>query len=511
VGSLNLPKCTTITVLILALLSSGCTKGFETFPNQSNSAEDSMNQKRSFTITSNPVASNITTSAATISWSLSEVATGQVQYGTSTSYDKISTPELSFNFSNHTQNISGLSAGTTYHYQVVSSNAAGAKVVSDDSTFSTISATPTAAPTPRPQTQYYGPGIEFDSLNNHQVAGVDVDYRFRATTSGPLKSLMWYNIHSTCYNPPSAGYSCGTGGIMHICIQTDDGTSNHRTTGVNLACVDNIAPLKSTFPVEVFPSPAVLTKGQLYHIHWHNTDPDPLNNFVSVDAMFVWNPMVPRQPTILDNDLAIFRGAVLQTRDTPIFQITYGDGTTQGQGYMEAWGGVSPLISGSSEVREQFTVSGPDRVVTHASFRLKRDSSSIGTSPLMVTLKTGAGATIEQGAIPYNVFPLGTTNDNSGNQNAWGTYTFTAPRTLVSGQSYQVVLSAASDTKYRAPPIRRGPSYGFSSATFFSDGYGQFSTDGGSNWVGFTQPGGSSNNTIADIQFYFTVTPSPQR
>jgi hypothetical protein len=48
-------------------------------------------------------------------------------------------------------------------------------------------------------------------------------------------------------------------------------------------------------------------------------------------------------------------------------------------------------------------------------------------------------------------------------------------------------------------------SYGFIPATFFGDGYGQYSTDDGATWSGFDQPGGSTSNDIADVQLCFTL------
>jgi hypothetical protein len=92
-------------------------------------------------ITAGPSVSNITGSSATIRWSLTSVATGQVQYGTTSSYGKVSIPELSYKYSTHIQTISGLASGTTYHFRVVSTNTNGVKVVSPDSTFTTASAT----------------------------------------------------------------------------------------------------------------------------------------------------------------------------------------------------------------------------------------------------------------------------------------------------------------------------------------------------------------------------------
>ncbi len=353
---------------------------------------------------------------------------------------------------------------------------------------------------------FYGSGIAGDSLNNHQVSTIDVDYRFRAATSGQVTQLIWYNVPVIKSCPPAGGhtYACGDGGKIQICLQTDDGTSSHLATGVSLACIDVANPLSGSLRTETFPSPPSLVAGTLYHLHWHNNHSDPVNNFTSVDAEFVWDATVPRQPTIPDEDLAVFRGTTLQTQATPIFQLTYSSGVTQGQGYMENWVSTAATISGTQQVRERFTVSGGDKTVRSVSVRLQRDAAS-GTSPLSIRLETEAGTTIEEGTVPATAFPVGTAADTSSNHHAWGTYTFTAAHTLTSAQGYHLVLTAPASTILRAQAIRRGPSYGFVVPTFFGDGYGQFSTDGGASWSGFNQPGGSSNNTNADVQFFFSL------
>lgn len=355
-------------------------------------------------------------------------------------------------------------------------------------------------------TAYYGCGIAGDSLNNHQVSTEDVDYRFRAASSSAITSLIWYDIAVVHDCPPAGGqtYGCGDGGIIGICIETDDGSPDHLPTGTSLGCLDVADPMSDGLRTELFPDPPAVTAGTLYHIRWSNSSPDATNNFISVDAEFVWDATVPRQPTVPDSDWAVFRGTTLQPRDTPIFQLGYADGTVQGQGYMENWVSTAPTISGAHQVREQFTVSGAERTVRSVSVRLNRDAASAGSSPLTITLAEADGTLIEQGTIPAAAFPAGSSSDTGDNHHAWGGYSFATPRTLLAGQSYHLVLTAPADTVYRAQPIRRGPTYGFTPDTFFGDGYGQYSTDGGATWSGFDQPGGSSNRDDADVQFYFT-------
>lgn len=90
--------------------------------------------------------SAITNSSASVTWTLSEAATGQVEFGATTSYGRTSTRESSFSYTTHTQQLSGLSAGTQYHFRIRSSNQAGAESVSADSTFTTLGGGSSGAP-----------------------------------------------------------------------------------------------------------------------------------------------------------------------------------------------------------------------------------------------------------------------------------------------------------------------------------------------------------------------------
>jgi hypothetical protein len=104
-----------------------------------------------FTITADvtpPVISAITVSAigpdgATVTWTTNELATDQVALGTTTAYGILSTPGTTPTTS-HVQVISGLSASTTYHFQVISTDQAGNTATSADATFAT-SAPPAAS------------------------------------------------------------------------------------------------------------------------------------------------------------------------------------------------------------------------------------------------------------------------------------------------------------------------------------------------------------------------------
>jgi len=94
-------------------------------------------------VVANVTSAGITTSGASVTWTTDQAATTEVKYGLTNSYGSTTTlnPSLA---TSHTATISGLTSGTTYHYQVVSTNAAGQTTTSGGYTFTTsaVAATP---------------------------------------------------------------------------------------------------------------------------------------------------------------------------------------------------------------------------------------------------------------------------------------------------------------------------------------------------------------------------------
>ena len=118
----------TITILLLAL-AAGCGGGDKMLP-----------------VVSAVNVSGITASTATITWTTDEPATSQVEYGITVSYGSVTVLDTNL-VTTHSVNLSGLSAYTTYHYQVKSQDAAGNEVTSEGHSFTT-SAPDITAPEP---------------------------------------------------------------------------------------------------------------------------------------------------------------------------------------------------------------------------------------------------------------------------------------------------------------------------------------------------------------------------
>ncbi len=84
---------------------------------------------------SNVQAAGITSSAATITWTTSQAASSQVEYGTTAAYGSL-TPLDGNPVTSHSVGLSGLAANTLYHYRVISANGNGSST-SGDYTFTT--------------------------------------------------------------------------------------------------------------------------------------------------------------------------------------------------------------------------------------------------------------------------------------------------------------------------------------------------------------------------------------
>jgi hypothetical protein len=83
--------------------------------------------------------SAITTSGATITWQTNEPATTVVEYGLTSSYGSVSPADSSL-ATVHSVTLTGLSAGTTYHFRARSADAEGVAGLSADATFKTADA-----------------------------------------------------------------------------------------------------------------------------------------------------------------------------------------------------------------------------------------------------------------------------------------------------------------------------------------------------------------------------------
>ncbi len=82
------------------------------------------------------ISSSVSTSTALITWKTDKLSDSKVNYGSTTSYGQTATSStLTID---HSLNISGLTPNTTYHYQIVSSDANSNTATSTDNTLTTL-------------------------------------------------------------------------------------------------------------------------------------------------------------------------------------------------------------------------------------------------------------------------------------------------------------------------------------------------------------------------------------
>jgi hypothetical protein len=184
----------------------------------------------SFTTTANPgpvvsalTATNISTSGASISWTTNIAATSQVEYGTTTAYGSLSSLDSTL-VTAHSQSLSGLQAGTTYHYRVRSADGTGTLTVSSDSSFAT-----TANP---------GPVISAVTATNISTSGASISWttniaatsqvEYGTTTAyGSLSSLGSTLV--TAHSQTLSGLQAST--TYHFRLRSADGSGTLTVSG----------------------------------------------------------------------------------------------------------------------------------------------------------------------------------------------------------------------------------------------------------------------------------------
>ena len=358
-------------------------------------------------------------------------------------------------------------------------------IVTTDDGLAVITGTPLAR-------GYYGT-LAMDGLANLRVGDTDeyeCSIRFKALRSGTIVGFRAYWFGDP--PPVSPGYSAGTGGTIRITGETDSGGI---PSGSVLAEVE-VAGADTGLEYHAFDSPMPVTAGQTYHIVCRNVDADPAANFASLNC--IWVDTVTDYQTRPDGgELAVLStntGANWATVSDhrPVVDLTYGDGTHQGQGYMEAE--VGSTISGNSMVRERVTVGQRGRVDTSGGVR---EEQACGADSLLIRLEDAAGTVIDSLSVSIAAVP--TLADPAGDPaGAWVSGTFSTPLQLSRGQEYRLRLSIAGTSSLWTRGIQQGEGYSFDEATYYSDGVLETSTDGGSSW-GYVSGLGS----WGDMQFYF--------
>jgi hypothetical protein len=125
-------------------------------------------------------ATNISQTGATITWTTNSASSSEVDYGTTASYGTVVTNAAPV--TSHSIALSGLSASTTYHFQVKSTDAQNNTTTSADSTFTTLGNTPVTL---------VG-DTKIESAVDNNAAGSAEAFQYTATTAGSVTQLSIY-------------------------------------------------------------------------------------------------------------------------------------------------------------------------------------------------------------------------------------------------------------------------------------------------------------------------------
>ena len=221
-----------------------------------------------------------------INWSLDEGATGYIEYGSTTGYGSETAFEDAY-LTYHRQQITGLSAGTTYYYRITSVDASGnAATYTGD--FTTSGAATFTSST-------YGPAIRGRGKGNMQVRyesrGTYIGQRFKARIGGAVQEIR------AQYTNRVYSYGGGDGGIIRIGLQAVDATGF--PDGTWLDYEDIPTPITTSAIAgwrAVMSSEPVLTQGETYCVTYQNVHPDPTNNWSSLNQMTNADAVAPQDP-----------------------------------------------------------------------------------------------------------------------------------------------------------------------------------------------------------------------
>src|SRR5574341_595898 len=138
-------------------------------------------------------AGNLTPTSAVITWTTNEPSTSQVEYGLTTAYGQQTPANLTLVI-NHSQALSGLTAGATYHVRVQSADAAGNVSRSNDLTMS-LPTTPDTVP-PQDVQNFRGTGgprkvhLRWTNPPDADFAGVQIRFRLDRFPTGPTDGML---------------------------------------------------------------------------------------------------------------------------------------------------------------------------------------------------------------------------------------------------------------------------------------------------------------------------------
>jgi chitodextrinase len=176
-------------------------------------------------VISSVASSGVTSSGATITWTTNEITDSTVYYGLTTSYGQGSgNPSWG---TNHSVVLSGLTAGTTYHYKIWSWDTSANHAESGDYTFTTA---PPPDTTPPVISSVTSSGISSSGAtitwSTNEASDSQVEYGLTTSygSSTPLNTNLVTN-HSVTLSGLTAGAT------YHYRVKSKDAAANGATSG----------------------------------------------------------------------------------------------------------------------------------------------------------------------------------------------------------------------------------------------------------------------------------------
>lgn len=357
--------------------------------------------------------------------------------------------------------------------------------------------------------QYFGPGLFFNDNNaNLPVRRVgSTSYKvlqsFRAPRTGDLTGIRAYLVG----NP---GYASGTGGKLEINVWPTSNSDPLRPirTGeplssgqYQLSYTNGYPPsFTATWPLISLTANQPLTAGSLYYVEFRNIDPDPVNNWVSVNALtalkehqtvarhlpisdwsITWEASTGGNSTFYDSSGSLYPGTLDPgLHYFPSSEYKYDDGTFFGNVRLEPgnWGSHPHDVDSGNPVRERFQIK--DRTtITGAEIH----TAARVAGELLVHFKLN-GTTVSTATLSEQSATFYTSGPNVNGVYDWHSIDLGADAFSVApGDTLDIEMVAVGSSVWVMSSDRTGlsSSVGFSGATTYGDSSAQIRT--GSSWV----------------------------
>lgn len=331
--------------------------------------------------------------------------------------------------------------------------------------------------------------------------GLKAAYRGKSPAAACYSTLQLYYMDGD-------GYAAGTGGIARVHFETTDANSKPTGTWIGSASsswAPGFANGQRTagqdshylFHTHTFTPAVCLDAGQKFALVFENTDPDPADNWVSVDAMTADGPGdFPAHPRIWavlmwDGSSWVLREPPY-SRDTPTLTLCTAAGDCPiTQTYMQA--GPSVTLGAATKVRQLLT---PPASATTQTCHLDLSRTSSSTTTTRVGLTDVTGTFLSAGTAYQDVDISALPVTSTGLAGRQVDVTLPAPVPVTAGIQVALQVSGAG---VALAPAQDGVGY-FSHTGGWGGSVDYAQVNTGSGWTGW-------DGTLDDLSAYCDLTP----